>query len=544
MTNIPIQFEKVTRAVMLGLLLVNNAVSQQTLNGPLFTDKAFGFKITLPKNWLQLPLNIAEQRCLARFQSKSRFLGDTAKGDPAQSKHHSLRILKVEKPWNGEGAKQRRSDYADYLGRVLLKGSYKPVKTPGTHNSLPIVTWDVRLNTEGYHRGRILTWVIPRGEHDYAVQFYVLEEHYPRLRPYLIRSLASFRFIKANPVGIPVTAKSKPFALRQWLQKPLLERRRQRAIIEDHHERLVHSRLPAGWTSQRSDYFLIVSHTKPKTTRYVRDTVEAFAKWLRERIGPLTDMHPMRTTIRICKNLTEYNSYRQGGWRVDYNFANREIVMCQDSGYLNMKDVLWGVYRRYMLDVAPEVYFNAPLWLHNGLYTLFSTARLKGGKITFPPSREQREIYQSLQDSKSVLHTAQSLMVYEKEELSDTMQAEAAALIRFFEGSGKRCKPIGKSFLSDYMKVIQQIARELDADDEEVLAWDSEEAIAAKLESKSNSKGRVYVPRLTDRWTRYLTTVRNRRKSFVFALYKRACPWSQAERATVERAFARARSRF
>ena len=64
------------------------------------------------------------------------------------------------------------------------------------------------------------------------------------------------------------------------------------------------------------------------------------------------------------------------------------------------------------------------------------------------------------------------------------------------------------------------------------------------VEPEIYSKGHVYVPSLTGRWTRYLTTVRNRRKSFVFALHKRACPWSQAERATVEQAFARARNRF
>ena len=47
------------------------------------------------------------------------------------------------------------------------------------------------------------------------------------------------------------------------------------------------------------------------------------------------------------------------------------------------------------------------------------------------------------------------------------------------------------------------------------------------------------VPSLTSRWIRYQATVDRRRKSFTYALHKRTCDWALAERAAVERAFAR-----
>jgi hypothetical protein len=95
------------------------------------------------------------------------------------------------------------------------------------------------------------------------------------------------------------------------------------------------------------------------------------------------------------------------------------------------------------------------------------------------------------------------------------------------------------------MSGIQQLAREFDADDDDVLVWDSEETIAARLQARAAAESTDQKPRRTppvpalgERWDAYYKTVRERRPNFLRELHRRVCGWSPAEWSEVERAYA------
>ena len=533
------------------LCVTTGALGQQAWKGQVFLDHTHGYKIQVPSGWVQMPVHIDETQVLAWFETEKSLKGDTEKGDTGLHKHASLRVIRLEKPWDGEGRNPgRRRDYADYQRR-RLSSKWKFTKATETHDSTPIVKWEGQISGEDIDRGHILTWVYPGSDHDYAVQFYGLEEHFPRQRPSITNALQSFRFISRTKETKAIAAKRKPFALRDWIKKPILERQQERSAIEARHEAKVLAKLPPGWTSHQDEYFLVLSHTDSKTTRRVRDTVHAFGKWLRERFGPLSDLTPMRATVRICKNSREYDAYRRGGWRADYNFNNREVVMCNDRFHLNMKDVFWRIYHRYMLDVAPDVFFNSPEWLKSGLYSYFASARLKGRsrtKLEFVLGFNERQLYISLRRSKTPAQTMRELLTLDTGVMDDSMQLsmgmQATTLIRFLEGPGTRYKSTGKSFLCDYMRTIGELAAEADAADKRVLVWDTEEAILQIMEADRSGDEKVRVPLLDSRWTHYLEIVQERRKRFTKTLQKTACDWPKSASTTVERAFARFHSDY
>jgi hypothetical protein len=300
----------------------------------------------------------------------------------------------------------------------------------------------------------------------------------------------------------------------------------------------------------QGEHILLLSHCDAKKTRVVLEWIEAFHEWLHERFGELSNEYPIRTTIRLCANDTEYYAYRgSGGWRADFNFADREIVMCNDRGNLNMKDVLWRVFRRYMLDIAPEVYFNLPVWLSAGLKGLFSRAYMRRRKLVFPSAADELGIYDNLRRTKGArIWTVVDLMndpnfgyVPDDRKMDWNLAIQSRVLVRFFDGPGKKCKAVRKDFLLHYCMEIRKLTRELDFKDPNVMAWETEDAIRVRLEQArdanddpSERQRKIYVPNYGGRWKAYLRLVRKRKPEFLKQLHARTCAWSKAEWTQVE----------
>ena len=182
-------------AAAVGLCVVTSTTAQQTWKGRVFHDQTHGYKIQVPVGWIQLPLHITEKQILSWFETHKPLASNKKKGDTGEFRHATMRVLRLQKPWDGKGRNPgRRRDYVDYQRR-RLSAQWKFTQTAGAHNSSPIVEWHGTLSGEGIDRGHILTWVYPRGEYDYAVQFYVLEEHFQKQRALITQTLRSFRIL-------------------------------------------------------------------------------------------------------------------------------------------------------------------------------------------------------------------------------------------------------------------------------------------------------------------------------------------------------------
>lgn len=541
-----------TLAMAIAILLGGRASAQhQVLKGRSFTDKTVGLRITIPPGWKPLPLHIDERRVIGLFMSARHYHGDPTKGDSTKGRRALMRIFRLQKP--EEGNKYRRT-YSYTLAQSKYPDTYKVTNETGiAYGETAVVKWDVRIAGEGIDRQRYVTWVYSGETHDYAVECRFLEAEYENLRGLALRSLKSFRFIPAT-VKVEAPTVEKPFVLRDWTKLPLLERHRRRSAAGMAHEKKVLSRLPVGWTVQKSKHFIVVSHTSAKTTRFVHDFVIAFRNWLDERFGSLSDEYPIRMTVRICGNDSECRSYRSGIWRVNYNFGNREIVMCNDRGSLNMDEVLYSVFRRYMLDEAPEVYFNLPVWLRQALAGLMQRARLKGRRLVFPSTTDELSIFAELRRSgRAKIWKAAELMKHAdfgyiplKNPMDADLILESLVLYRFIEGPGRRAAAIrGRRFITFYMKEIQKLVRELDASDDGILVWDSEATItemynarrAAAQTAEEKEKWPTKIPRLKSRWETYSGKIRKRRAEFAKKLFERTCNWSEGQWEQFERLY-------
>ncbi len=533
-------------------LLVGGASAQyQDLKGRNFAENTVGFRITIPPDWASLPIHVDEKRVLGWFQSDRRYYGDPKKGDSQKGRRATMKVFRVAKP---DKTSRWCRDYKYYLAKWQKPGTYKATtEADVAYGETAVAKWDVRIAGEEIDRQRYMTWVFSGEKLDYAVEFRFLEEKYEHLRSAALRSLKSFRFVPATVVP-EVESVDKPFALRDWRKLPLLDRHRRRAAVGRAHEKKMLSRLPAGWTVQKSKHFLILSHTSAKMTKRVHDTVTAYRDWLDERFSSLSDDYPIRMTVRICGNESEWRSYRSGGWHADYDVENREIVTSNNRGVLKMKDLLWGVFRRYMLDKAPEVYFNLPVWLKQALGGLMGRARLKGRKLVFPSSPEELMIFDDLRrtgrariwKASELLKHADFGYIPDKNRMDADLIIKARVLFRFIEGPGERCKAIrGRDFITNYAKAIQQLVRELDEEDENVFVWDSEETITAIYDARRTAAPTAEekkeipksIPSFTNRWTSYLRKVRARRTEFSNKLFARTCDWTDGEWAQFEKGF-------
>ncbi len=535
---------------LLLMVLAPGVPAQRSQKAQVVTDTTHGYRITVPAEWTSLPIHIDATRLVGWFESKRHYSGDSKKGDPPGSRPARLCIVRLDKPVEGKSV----HDYGHRLGRMLKKDSYRTFSIDIEHEAMNIVQWDVQVGGEGVDRWRSRAWVFSGPNYDLAVEFSVRTDHFPELEPVFMRSLRSVRLIESKPLPKLAPVLRKPFVLRRWLAIPLLERHRQRAAIGAAHEKRVLSKLPAGWTVHEGRDILLLSHCDQKTTKRVLEWIEAFYGWLHDRFGKLSTEYPIRTTIRLCANETEYNAYRRsGGWRVDYNFADREVIMCDDHGNLNMKDVLWRVFRRYMLDIAPEVYFNLPVWLRQGLKGLISRAYMRRRKLVFPSASDELGIYNNLRRTKRAkIWTVVDLMndphfgyvPPDKSPIDDDLRVQARVLLRFFDGPGKRCKAVPKDFLLQYCVAIRKLVRELDFKNPNVMVWDTEDVVLARLEQLRDAKtdpaerqARIDVPKYRTRWTNYLKLVRQRQSTFLTVLHARTCSWSKAEWTQVERAY-------
>jgi hypothetical protein len=537
------------------ILAAGRGVAQRrSMSGRVFTDKVIGLRISIPSGWVSLPIHVDERRVVGWFQSTARYAGDAKKGDVSKPSPAVMKIVCLDKPVAGA---KRVYGYEYWLSKTQKTGTYKSRSEPGVahHDHVPVVKWDVRIAGPGIDRRRVVTWVFSGEKQDYAVEFRFLEEHVEALRRAAARSWKSFRLIPAM-LELEAPYAEPRFVLRDWLKLPLLERHRRRAAIGKSHENKVRARLLHGWTVLENEHFLVLSHTDGKTTRHALDLVSAFRGWLDARFGSISEEYPIRTIVRICANASEYRSYRSGGWRADYNFGNREVVMANDGGALNMKEVLWGVYRRYMLDMAPDVYFNQPTWFAQAMRGLVARARLKGRKLVFPPSPEERSIFDELRRTgRARIWKAAELIKHpdfgyipDKNPMDRDLILQALVLFRFLEDPGKRCRGIlGRGFITEYVKGIRDLVHELDAENEDVLVWDSDETLIAKFEARraaaetpeERAERPATPPGLTTRWTTYLRTVRGRRVEFANKLFARTCSWSEKEWAQIERGFER-----
>ena len=529
------------------LAALSTAPAQQTLRGSQFQDKSNGFRIVLPNKWEQLPINVNANLVVAWFQSKSLFRGDASKGDTGKARRAYLGILRLAEP----------GSYRKRLDRLFKPGRYQATSEAGrVHGSVPVVKWDVKHAVKGRDRERVIAWVFRRGEEEFVAEYRLLEAQVGTSGEQYRGSLRTFKFIAQTGKPIEVYGNARAFALNDWLGLSVIERHRRRAAEGARHEKMILDRLPEGWRVRKSEHYLIVSDADPKVTKYVESTLITFRKWLDARFGKLWEDQPIRTTIRLCKNATEYRSYRRGGVRKEYSFENREVVMCNDRGNLNLKDVFWRVFHRYMLDAAPEVYFNLPHWMRESMRHLFLRVRVSKKGLTFPLDKQEARIFYNLERKGQPPLTFEQLLRFPdrsagpKRKGVDFLGMQWLTLFRFLDGPGRRSKALRRrDIFADYLLEVRKLAREMDAKDPNVLVWDSEErlrtlfderrAAAAKQvgEKKARDRWPTRLPSLDSRWSSYEKIRKARAAEFHRLLFERVGTWSKMDGIRLQRAY-------
>jgi hypothetical protein len=201
------------------------------------------------------------------------------------------------------------------------------------------------------------------------------------------RCLASFKAIPraaAAAAEVPEAAGSEPVSP---------EDRRRRAIEreKDLHERALAS-LPEGWTSERSERLLVVSHASERRAERFVEQAEAVLEWLDDTfpyVGP--ENYVRAPILRVCKDADELASIKKGSSYTTWGGADIEILCCAADTTSGQYDVVnQRVMEIWFRERDARLYASFPPWISSGLRDMLADSRQKRGSIEFKEDDSDR----------------------------------------------------------------------------------------------------------------------------------------------------------
>ena len=352
-----------------------------------YTDEKLGFSVNIPEGWRAIPISGEEAYIVAKWQSEREYVDKEgwsfrpelkvvlfdpkAKKTAEVHKEGDVNILDIKNPYK---------TYKDWIKSDASGGRYISKEEPVTVNGVQATWFEVAYEKLTVPRHG-LAYVYHAADIDYCLTTEVLEQHWAKQSPALMRIMKSFKiFPRKGTVKREVTDGSD-VVIRTDLSKETPEERYKRRQAEfEKRVRLASERLTEGWTVKRSKNYVAVSHCDAKYTQSILDLAEAVREWADENLGFYGTGIAGSEMIRICKDYDEERaitdlSSRSGSW-------SSEITISKASMW-GTGEVAYSIFDRWLDDKNPRLAYSKPPWLSNGLNEWIRTAYLKGNKLVF-----------------------------------------------------------------------------------------------------------------------------------------------------------------
>ncbi len=153
---------------------------------------------------------------------------------------------------------------------------------------------------------------------------------------------------------------------------------------------LVLPREPRGWTQIRGSQFLLTTDLGPAGARHFAEDLEMFTALLR-RVTPQRGFPESPLQILVFANASDFERHRleanQGGFFV--SDGKRSFALMNEAAFsVHTRQKLFHEFTHYLMSATAQT-GSYPLWYHEGLAEMLSSAEWKGGSATIglPPAR-------------------------------------------------------------------------------------------------------------------------------------------------------------
>ncbi|MHC4079260.1 MAG: hypothetical protein ACYST0_12565 [Planctomycetota bacterium] len=546
-------------AALLATLLPGLLPAQQTFKSGWYTDKTLGFKVKAPSKWRQIPTKPEEQWIVALFQSNREF---TSK--EGYYKKLLMRVImfdknvgKKEREENKKdgvirfGRSLRYRDFKDYVKQTQGGGGFYFSVEKERKGGTPATIYEVKFEKMARAKRRIVAWEFKRQDVSFAVEFDIFEEHYKKLKSTMASTFRSFKFVDiATAEAADANAPRVEIPNREeWKKLSPIDRHKLRRALEDEQAKKLLDKLPKDWKVRKTKHFLVITHADAKFTKAVIAAGDACWAWLDKRFGKLSDEYVRRSIIRICRDADEYSAYHggSGSWfSISFGSFSREVdelqfyqgeVMREQMSYM-----MRNLFSHYLKDKDDRLMNDAPDWLQRGLGGYLAGTVLKGRKVVFEPTVNERvaiaKLIQKGGFRKGKLKTPRELMNMTRKEQGelDKKKGESyyqlAHLVRFLEGPGRKHKLLaGKDFLVEYCRAAQA------ADDE----YDKKNPSESRgyKEAETEEEEEQQAAERERRWKESAEAAAKADLGMLKLLNGKMCNWSDEDWASLQKAYAR-----
>lgn len=473
------------------------AASPSRPAGDFYENVDFGVKFRPPKDWTPMPQQSDEKWQVTKYLSdKPYFWTDKAGGWTYEFKPELTLVAFVTEVTRKRAEVERKKDgatdtltillrnpykdYLDYLKRTYSGGGWyvaeeKDIEIEG----VPVHVYDIKVEklAQGGPK-RIVTWLYKQADVEFAMQFEVLEDSYPKLKQAMDGAYRSFRLIPRTGEGLPGVETGERLVVEDTSKLTPKQREDRRRGQERTAQEKALKTITEGWSTFKTKRFLVLHHTDEKYARRVAAQAEAIFAWCETTfpyVGP--EEYVRCPVLRICKDSDEYNAFWTGGMWFSFGEKAPEIIAYNDlAGFQTgwavervNKELLQFWFHERDRDLAAAL----PQWLTQGLAETIGNARgdKTTGKLEFRVDDWGRDDVRALvRSGKAVRPRELMRMGLEAFYGGNGDQwfngARQASCFVFFLTAGPGAKDAkSKELLSLYIRNLKQVVNDLSAAD-------------------------------------------------------------------------------
>ena len=447
--------------------------------GDFFENRAFGFKLRVPKDWREVP---ADHAWIASKHLGKREL-DAQRG--TQWSRGTPELWVVGFPHAEDKMGNPYADYRDFLTKntqfIDFGQGFEIVEEKDTTiGDLKATTYDIKQTKGDDVPYRVVAWVFHFDDFDFAVQFKVFEWHYKDYETSFRGCAKSFKRIDRTQAvaGTAPAAGTAAVASRADILKlPADQRARAMKDAVEAKLRAEIEALPAGWKSRRTKKFVVIANADDKFVKAAMDHAEAIAEHLDDFFGPAGAEYVPPWVLRIFATREEREAFGQG--KEGAQDLVREVAIGAGHGW--EKDNAWedlnkSLWSEWLSMRHPQLEETLPGWFREGLNKYMTMLRTKGKRIGFANDdwdrdeirlQIKREAYEELRALLSRDFTDEGKPNGALEEQDRTRQVRVVVLWLMRQGNGGKSKNLVRD-------LVQGVAAETDRVEAELLKMPEE----------------------------------------------------------------------
>jgi hypothetical protein len=468
------------RPWFLALLLAAPALKAQST----YKDDKYGFKIVVPADYNQVPLDPTEEWVVAKFIYKRVIEG---KKDWVQMTPEIRVIVFPDEAIKRKAKKSEEKDaeggdtvvlvlnnpyknYLDFLERTYSQGGWHVAKEEKAKvDGLDVIKRTILVEKLANGERTITAWEYRLPDAAYVIHSEVLTEWASKYVPEFTKMMAAFKRVERAGGGSltgPVTGNK---ITTRWWDPGMTPEQRQKYRSEHQAQVMKKAieRLTDGWKYKQTDKFLFLWHSKDKFAEMTMKQAAAMRKFMDERFNSVGQDYVIPFIVRICASPEEARSYMDSSGN-SWSANNREVVVYEDkdwgtsgSGFVYLNA---GIARGFMNDKNQKLWWALPPWLDDGLSLYISRLVIDTatGKLVSKPDEWDMEVIRD-KLRKGEFKPAKDILTAREDAYSKTAdRVMSMAICKFLMDEGQKHPKFGP-VVANYLKVMEERIKELEA---------------------------------------------------------------------------------